>query len=264
MAHPAFVPLDGTLLCGGREHAGRIAVTALLAFDTSGETMHVGLRIGAQDWLHEGGAKASLELLPAILALLVRAGAQLRDLDAIAFGSGPGAFTGLRTACSVAQGLALGAGKPLLAVDTLMAIAEDSRQGAPYLRVWSTIDARMDQIYFAQYLYAGGDWSVLDAPALTSVDALNQTWAEAPPLHVAGNALRAFAGRLETRSAACQEGAAPRAAPLLALAQRQWERGILLDAAAAAPVYIRDKVARTMAERADAKGLAAASSRHES
>ncbi len=221
--------------------------------------MHLGLRIGASVWLHEGegGAKASLELLPAVFSLLTRAGAQLRDLDAIAFGSGPGAFTGLRTACSVAQGLALGAGKPLLALDTLMAVAEDSRQGAPSVRVWSTTDARMDQIYCAQYLYMSGAWTVLDAPALTSVDALNQAWADATPSHVAGNALSAFAGRLETRTATCHERAAPRATALLALAQRQWERGLLLDAAAAAPVYIRDKVARTTAERFEAKHLAA-------
>lgn len=234
-------------------------MSALLAFDTSGETMHLGLRIGAQEWLHEapGGAKASLELLPAIFSLLGRAGARLHDLDAIGFGCGPGAFTGLRTACSVAQGLALGVAKPLLALDTLMAIAEDSRQGAQALRVWSVTDARMDQLYAAQYLFAGGGWTVLDAPTLTNVDALNRTWAAAPTPHIAGNALVVFADRLQTAAAARHAFAAPRAAALLKLAAQQWLRGALLDAAAAAPLYVRDKVAHTSAERAHAKSAAA-------
>ena len=236
-------------------------MTAILAFDTSGEMMHVGLRIDAQAWVHEaaGGAKASAELLPAILALLTRAGATLADLDAIGFGRGPGAFTGLRTACSVAQGLALGAGKPVLAIDTLMAVAEDARQGAQQMQVWATTDARMDQIYAAQYRRLHGQWAVLDAPMLTSVDELNQIWRGAPPRHIAGNALAAFAERLETASAQCYGAAAPRGAGLLVLAQTLWEAGAVLDAGAAMPSYVRDKVAQTVAERSAAKHTAEAS-----
>lgn len=236
-------------------------MTAILAFDTSGEMMHVGLRIDAQAWVHEaaGGAKASAELLPAILALLTRAGATLADLDAIGFGRGPGAFTGLRTACSVAQGLALGAGKPVLAIDTLMAVAEDAREGAQQMQVWATTDARMDQIYAAQYSRLHGQWAVLDAPMLTSVDELNQIWRGAPPRHIAGNALAAFAERLETATAQCHGAAAPRGAGLLVLAQTLWEAGAVLDAGAAMPSYVRDKVAQTVAERSAARHTAEAS-----
>ncbi len=232
-------------------------MSKLLAFDTSSEAMHVGLRIDGRDWVHEsaGGAKASAELLPAIFALLDSAGAQLRDLDAIGFGCGPGAFTGLRTACAAAQGLALGAGKPVLAIDTLMAIAEDAREGTDRLRVWCTVDARMEQIYAAQYLHEGGHWSVLDAPLLASADEMNRAWRESPASHVAGNALQAFAGRLEAGPAHCHALAAPRAAALLTLAQRLWAQGAALDAGAAAPAYVRDKVAQTIAERAAAKEL---------
>ncbi len=229
----------------------------ILVFDTSSEAMHVGLRVDGRDWVHEsaGGAKASAELLPAIFSLLESAGAQLRDLDAIGFGCGPGAFTGLRTACAAAQGLALGSGKPVLAIDTLLAIAEDARQGADRLRVWCSVDARMDQIYAAQYLHAGGHWSVLDAPLLANVDEMNRAWLESPASHIAGNALRAFAGRLETGPAHCHALAAPRAAALLAVAQRLWAQGAALDAGAAAPAYVRDKVAHTIAERAAAREL---------
>lgn len=226
-------------------------MSRLLAFDTSGEAMHVGLCVGDREWVHEsaGGAKASSDLLPTILALLESAGVELAELDAIGFGRGPGAFTGLRTACSVAQGLALGAGKPVLPIDTLMAVAEDARQGAPHRQVWVTVDARMDQIYAAQYLFEQGRWRVLDAPALASVETLNAMWRAQAPQHVAGNALSAFARRLECTAALCRAQALPRAAALLSLARTSWTQARALDAGDAMPSYVRDKVAQTVAER---------------
>ena len=102
-----------------------------LAFDTSTEQMTVAVTDGVRVRQHSGpgGAQASLTLIPAILALLAESGLALSELDAIAFGRGPGSFTGLRTACAVAQGLAFGAnggaGIPVLPIDTLMAVAED-------------------------------------------------------------------------------------------------------------------------------------------
>src|SRR5437762_12159574 len=131
-------------------------MSTLLAFDTATQRMSVALAARGSVWVHEsdGGAQASAALIPAILALLTQAGVALRDLDAIAFGRGPGAFTGLRTACSVAQGLAYGAGKPVLPIDTLLAVAEDARAGRAAVRVWAVMDARMDEIYAAQYAFA--------------------------------------------------------------------------------------------------------------
>ena len=229
----------------------------ILAFDTSGERMHIGVSIGERTWLHEsaGGANASSSLLPTILDLLRRADIKLADIDAIGFGCGPGAFTGLRTACSVAQGLALGAGKPVLAIDTLMAVAEDARQGTQQLQVWVTMDARMQQIYAAHFQFEHGRWCALDEPALTNVQALNDTWRVSAPQHVAGNALVAFAGQLEYATAQCHVEAAPRAAALLALAQVLWQQGCTLDASAALPRYVRDKVAQTAAERASGRHM---------
>src|SRR5438552_18508365 len=124
----------------------------LLAFDTSTEVMSLALlRAGSLSVREgEGGAQASMRLIPEALRLLSDAGCALRDVDAIAFGRGPGAFTGLRTACSVAQGLAFGASKQVLPIDSLLAVAEDARAaGLAPLRVWALIDARMDQIYAA-------------------------------------------------------------------------------------------------------------------
>ena len=104
-------------------------MTACLAFDTATEHLSIALQVGDRVWSHDGagGALASSTLIPGVMDLLAQAGVGLRDLDAIAFGRGPGAFTGLRTACSVAQGLALGVDKPVLPIDTLLAVAEDAR-----------------------------------------------------------------------------------------------------------------------------------------
>ncbi|RZL04754.1 MAG: tRNA (adenosine(37)-N6)-threonylcarbamoyltransferase complex dimerization subunit type 1 TsaB, partial [Rubrivivax sp.] len=101
----------------------------LLAFDTSTSELSVAVTARGQVWEHTGpgGAQASSTLIPTVQALLRDAGVTLAELDAIAFGRGPGSFTGLRTACAVAQGLGFGADVPLLPVDTLLAVAEDAR-----------------------------------------------------------------------------------------------------------------------------------------
>ena len=229
---------------------------ALLAFDTATEHLSIALAVRGRVLTHEGagGAQASAALIPALLALLAEAGVALRDLDAIAFGRGPGAFTGLRTACSVAQGLALGAGKPVLPIDTLLALAEDARaEGADELRVWALLDARMDEIYAAHYRFAAGCWSVLDAPMLTTPVALVQRWQAEPPQAVAGHALAVFGARLATGDARCIPDARPHARAVLRLAQASWAQGGAVDAALALPLYLRDKVAQTTAEREAAR-----------
>ena len=128
----------------------------LLAFDTSTEAMSIAVAHGAQLWQHTGagGAQASSTLIPAIQALMAQAGLRLEQLDAIAFGRGPGSFTGLRTACSVAQGLAYGAKVPLLPVDTLLAVAEEARHAFGAQQVVAALDARMEQVYAARYDFA--------------------------------------------------------------------------------------------------------------
>ena len=226
--------------------------SAVLAFDTATELLSIAVAAQGRVLTHEaaGGAQASAALIPAILALLARAGLTLAELDAIAFGRGPGAFTGLRTACSVAQGLALGARKPVLPIDTLLAVAEDARAGRDALRVWVAMDARMDEIYAAQYAFDGAHgWRALDAPMLTTPEALHERWAVRPPELVAGNALAAFGPRLVTGAAELAPDAMPRAAALLPLAQAMWARGEAVAPGQALPLYLRDKVAQTTEER---------------
>lgn len=230
-------------------------MTRLLAFDTSTEALAVALILPGQTLAvdGEGGALASTQLIPQILVLLARAGCTLQQLDAIAFGRGPGAFTGLRTACSVAQGLALGADKPVLAIDSLMLVAEDA--GAD--DCWVAMDARMDEIYAAHYRRVDGRWSTLCAPGLLGVEALNRRWLNDAPVCVAGSALTAFAGRLQLAGVRQEPLPRSRAAALARLAEAAWHAGAAVDAALALPVYVRDKVAQTTAERDAARAAKA-------
>ncbi|WP_246312108.1 tRNA (adenosine(37)-N6)-threonylcarbamoyltransferase complex dimerization subunit type 1 TsaB [Pseudaquabacterium terrae] len=240
----------------------------LLALDTSTETMALALSTPAGVRLLDeaGGAAASARIVPAALQLLADAGITLQQLDAIAFGAGPGAFTGLRTACAVAQGLAFGAGKPVLPLDSLMLVADDAlaqEPGAadPSRLHWVAVDARMDEVYAAAYRHSDAGWSVVRPPALYTLPALIAGWTEAPPRRVAGNALTVFADRLapvlaqaETRVPQLRS----RSAALARLAAQAWQRGEAIDAAAALPLYLRDKVALTTSERLAQKAAAGA------
>ena len=238
-------------------------MATLIAFDTATERMTIAVGRGDRVFAHDsaGGAQASATLLPAILGLLGEAGIALFDLDAIAFGRGPGAFTGLRTACSVAQGLAFGVDKPVLPIDSLLAVAEDARDARPALRVWSLIDARMDQIYAAEYEHAGRRWTTRVAPFLTDCEALAARWRDEVPTAIAGNAIGAFGARLATGAAILFPDAAPRGTALLRLAQQAWADGAAVDPALALPLYVRDKVAETEAERAAARSASVSASR---
>lgn len=229
----------------------------LLALDTSTESM--ALAVLAPSGLHtrveSGGAQSSARLVPATLALLAEAGVAPSALDAVAFGQGPGAFTGLRTACAVAQGLAFGLDKPVLGIDSLMILAEDlAAEG----ECWVAIDARMDEVYAAAYRRdAAGHWRATVAPRLYTLEALAAAWRAAPPALIAGNAIEAFAGRLPVGAAHCHPRPRDRAAALGRLALAAWEQGLALPADQALPLYLRDKVALTTAERAAAAAAAA-------
>ena len=223
---------------------------ALIAFDTSTERMAVAAcgPAGEVAWTGAGGAAASATLLREVHAVLAQAGLALADLDAVAFGAGPGAFTGLRTACAVAQGLAFGLGRPVLPVDSLAIVAEDApwRGGT----VWVAMDARIDEVYAAAYRHAGARWQAVAAPALYTLPALAARWAAEPPKRVAGSAIEAFGGRLPLGDAALHARESDRAAALLRCARQAWADGARRDPADALPVYLRDKVALTTAERA--------------
>jgi len=230
-------------------HSASALPPRLLAFDTSTEALCIAAcgPAGEVVWSGPGVAAASARLLPQAAAILSQAGLAWGDLDAVAFGAGPGAFTGLRTACAVAQGLALGLGCSVLPLDSLALVAEDSpwRDGV----VWVAMDARMSEVYAAAYRWQGTAWDAVSAPALYTLPALADVWAQQPPGQLTGSAIEAFRGQLPTGAAAVQPGPRQRAAALLRLAQQAWAKGEAIDPAAALPTYVRDKVAQTTAER---------------
>ena len=241
-----------------------------LAFDTSTHAMSIAVTDGERVWQHTGlgGARSSATLIPAILALLAQAQLTLGHLDAIVFGRGPGSFTGLRTACSVAQGLALGAGVRVLPVDTLMALAEEARfthasdwpADAP-LRVTALLDARMDEMYVQSYEFSCGICKAVDGCRLIRPENL---LLDSPPddvsngdgnrLLLAGNVLDVYADRLPSALARSSfVSALPTATALLRLAPALAAAGQCVDAALALPLYVRDKVALTTQERDQVK-----------
>jgi tRNA threonylcarbamoyladenosine biosynthesis protein TsaB len=232
----------------------------LLALDSAGERLVVAVVVGERVWCADeaGGARASQRMLPLAFELMAAAGLSVSDLQAIAFGRGPGAFTGLRTACSVAQGLALGVGCPVLTLDSLALVAEDARAHGAGDALWVAIDARMDELYAGAYAFDDGVWRAHQGPALWTVVALGAAWLDAPPAVVAGNAVDAFAGRLPFGAARCVPKVVDRAGALARLARAAWRRGEAIDAAQALPLYLRDKVAATTAERALARAAAEA------
>ncbi|MEJ7930392.1 tRNA (adenosine(37)-N6)-threonylcarbamoyltransferase complex dimerization subunit type 1 TsaB [Ramlibacter sp. AN1015] len=221
----------------------------LLAFDTSTETLSVALAWrdggGARLLEHtgEGGRASSAALIPAAMDLLRQAGLPLTRLDAIVFGQGPGSFTGLRTACAVAQGLAWGAGLPLVPVETTLALAEVARQRTGAVQVLALLDARMDEVYRAAYRFDGLLWHRLGPIAVARPEAL-----EIPPGFVlAGNVFDAYGERLP--AGGTRVAALPTAAALLRLAPALIAAGAAVPPEQALPLYIRDKVAHTTQER---------------
>jgi tRNA threonylcarbamoyladenosine biosynthesis protein TsaB len=237
----------------------------ILALDTATERLCAALADGRTIHTHDeaGGGAASARLLPALQGLLARAGVAGPALDAIAFVQGPGAFTGLRTACAVTQGLAWGWRKPVLPLDALMLLAEDLREPSAWAEgaeVAVAVDARMDEIYAARYAWRGGRWQSTQAPALWAWPALAEAGAAAPvPQGLAGSALGLFADRIAWPAAAWRrDEPLDRAAALGRMALQAWAQGAAVPAAAALPLYLRDKVAQTTAERAAARVARAA------
>ncbi|MBK6598988.1 MAG: tRNA (adenosine(37)-N6)-threonylcarbamoyltransferase complex dimerization subunit type 1 TsaB [Proteobacteria bacterium] len=230
---------------------------ALLAFDTATEACSVALQYDGQllvrfEELDRGHAE---RILPMIDEVLREAAMTLRDLDAIAFGRGPGAFTGVRLAASGAQGLAYGANLPVVPVSNLAALAVQALQlDAAATHVWVATDARMQEIYCASYQRTSvpGAPAILGQESVVGGNALALPPAELTPfastrIVAIGRALSAYpavAARLAGWCAASFDAALPRAADLLALASQQFAAGCAVSAELALPVYVRDDVVR--------------------
>ena len=215
------------------------------AFETSSEWCSVAICVRGEITALErrAGHRHSELALPMLDALLEQTGLKLADLEAVAFGAGPGAFTGLRIACALAQGLALARGLPVLGISSFEAIAQES--GAS--RVVACIDARMREVYYAALAKDGSDdgvrWrEVIGAQCVAPPAAprpAGEGWIGA------GNGFAVY-GNFGLNQVLPEVH--PTAIAVAQLAAPRLEAGEGVDAALAAPVYIRDKVAFTKQE----------------
>jgi len=195
----------------------------------------------------EAGQRQGEQVLAEIDALLAQASLRVGDLHGIAYGAGPGSFTGLRIACGVAQGLAAARALPVVGVGTLAALAETA--GAP--RVVACLDARMGEVYHAAYEKRHGALHEVIPPGLHRPDAVplpaGEGWTGVGPGFAAHR--ESLVARHARTLAAVDPAVFPSAAAILRLAAPRFAAGEGVAAAAAAPVYLRDRVALKTGER---------------
>lgn len=221
----------------------------ILAFDTSTEWCTAALWLDGD--IHAVEVKAGQDhsriLLPMIQRLLAEAGLTLAALDGLAFGKGPGAFTGLRIACSVIQGLAMGAGLPVVGVVTLEAMAAEVAAD----RVVACLDARMGELYGAVYERVPQGWVARQGPGLYRPEVMPLP--EETGWVGCGNGFTAYADVLSARShggaLAIHPEVIPHARSIARLAAQRYARGERGAAEDAQPFYVRDKVALKRSER---------------
>lgn len=224
----------------------------ILAIDTSTEFLSLALWLDgivlSRDIL--AGQTHSQQILPTLRALLDEASIELKALDGIAFGAGPGSFTGLRIACGVAQGLAFGANLPVVGVSTLQALAQQS--GAE--KVVACLDARMGEIYHAAYEKQNGEWLEVSAPALFKPEDVPKVigvdwvgvgtgWLVYPDV------LQTVYGEQLREMPAPDHHSHPTATSVAEISLPTFEAGLARPAHEATPIYIRNKVALKMSER---------------
>ena len=221
----------------------------ILALDTSGDYCSLALWLNGEMLSREERAEQnhSEVLLPLLDAFLRENRVSLDQLHGIAYGAGPGSFTGLRIACGVAQGLAFAKGLPVAGICTLKALAE----AMPGEKVIACLDARMGEIYHAAYEKRGDSWREACAPGLCTPDqaplVAGDDWIGCGSgFAVYGNKLQQrYRGRLKQIAA----DAVPRARDMARLAVSMLERGEGCKAEQAAPLYLRNKVALKTFER---------------
>lgn len=228
-----------------------MSASVILAIDTATELCSVAVLHGDRTVVQteDVGQKHSDRVLPLVEAVLAQAGLLMNEIDAFAFGAGPGSFTGLRIACGVVQGLAYACSRPVVAIGNLRALAARSFVDHPGAEsALAAIDARMHEAYCGVYRN-DDEVSELRAPTLEAPAELPAIAREAGVGLVAGNALTAFpavwSALAVEQDPACRAGAAE----IARLARIDLLRGRALRAADAMPAYVRDRVALTIDER---------------
>ena len=225
----------------------------ILALETSTDWCSVAVGDGVR-WCRRderAGQAQSERILPMIDAVLAEAGWSLRNLDGLAFGAGPGSFTGIRIGCGVAQGLAFGGALPVVPVPTLAAIAQEALRVHGWQRVLACVDARVREVYAAAYARHGDGWREVAAPVVMPPrDLARPAPSEEGSWPGAGNGFAAYPG-LASQLALTDADASiqPTAQAIGELALPRLAAGEGVPAGEALPVYVRHRVALTIAER---------------
>ncbi|MCL5043274.1 MAG: tRNA (adenosine(37)-N6)-threonylcarbamoyltransferase complex dimerization subunit type 1 TsaB [Gammaproteobacteria bacterium] len=218
-------------------------MTTLLALDTATEACSAALLHNGKVYsrLVEAPREHAQRLLPMIDELLAEAGIGLAAIDALAFGRGPGAFTGVRIATGMVQGLALALDKPVLAVSNLAMLAQQAWRVHGSEQVCAAIDARMDEVYWGCYQLQGSSMQLQGVERVCAPEQVSLAEGMLDPVG-AGTGWQ-YADRLAVPVSQSWPQMLPNAEDLLSLALVDWEAGKQVDAAAAQPVYLRDQVA---------------------
>ncbi len=254
----------------GRPDPGRMD-PVILAIEVSVDRCSIAMLAGGVlSWRESVDGRAAETILPLITDELEHRDLDRSALDAIAFSAGPGGFTGLRVACGIAQGLGWALDRPLLAVDSLAAVAWQTRS-SEIQQVAVAMDARMGEVYAGLYIVdPEGRVQTLRAPWLAAPQALAQGFAlELQPLNswlAAGDAFRVYEALVRPDAGPAAPGGpmselsehawcrvetarAPRADAIAAIAAQQWREGQAIPAGEASPIYVRDKVALDVDEQ---------------
>ncbi|GAA4365383.1 tRNA (adenosine(37)-N6)-threonylcarbamoyltransferase complex dimerization subunit type 1 TsaB [Kangiella marina] len=224
----------------------------LLVIDTATEACSVALQFNSQVYTRSKVAPREHGelILPMVDEVLTEANVQLRQLDAIGFGQGPGAFTGLRICVSVVQGLAFGAELPVIGVSSLQAMAQEAFDSLGAQDVLTAIDARMGEVYWGQYQANGEGLMVLcGREEVCSPECVTVSGADASKVYSAvGTGWKTYAKELSTTinlpTVIHKEPLYPSAKAMLRMASEQFETGNTVPAEQALPVYLRDNVAK--------------------
>jgi tRNA threonylcarbamoyladenosine biosynthesis protein TsaB len=230
----------------------------LLAIDTSTDYCSVAACRGETiGFRHErAGQRHAERVLGMVDAVLAEAGLALADIGGIAYGAGPGSFTGLRVACGVTQGLALARGIPVVGIGTLLALVEEAALNAAEdsscERVIACIDARMGEVYHAAYRKTAAGWVEILPPGLYRPEGVpavpGDGWTGCGGGFAAYDG--AVAARYRGQLSVLRPEVAPSARAVLRLALPRFAAGDTRDPATATPLYLRDKVALKTSERA--------------
>ena len=223
--------------------------TRILAIDTATEACSVALYDQGETLAHVElcAREHTQRILPLVQQILAEAGLSLKQLDALAFGRGPGSFTGVRIGIGIAQGLSLGAELPLLPVSTLLTMAQGAYRQTGAEQVLAAIDARMGEVYWGEFTRnTQGVWSGENTETVIKPEQLlARTVERNGRFATVGTGWEAYPHLLgESPAADLFDGKMllPQAEDMLPLALQLWENGIRVNPEDAEPTYLRNEV----------------------